>query len=110
MRATPAGPLRLGVALAAALFALAGCSTLSLFNDPMAPRGAGDNFRAPPAAIFNVEWWRPLVAPPMWEYAPRETASPAVDPDTGRVVTGTRDGKVRSFDANGNLEWTFNAK
>ncbi|MGQ0506590.1 MAG: outer membrane protein assembly factor BamB family protein [Myxococcaceae bacterium] len=89
---------------------LSGCSTLSLFNDPMGPRTAGDNTREAPVQIFSVDWWRPLVTSPMWEYSPRETATPAVDPDSGRVVVGTRDGKLRSFSVDGRQEWTFETK
>ncbi len=93
-------------AAALSVAALCGCSTLSLHNDPMAPSSAGDDSRAVPIQLFDVEWWKPLVAAQMWDYAPRELATPAVDPDTGRIVVGTRDFYIRSFDPEGNLEWS----
>jgi outer membrane protein assembly factor BamB len=54
-----------------------------------------------------VDWWTPLVEPMSWEYAPRELATPAVDPDTGRVITLTRDGYVRAVAPGGKVEWSF---
>ncbi len=107
MTARSQSPLRFAwCAAAAAAVAFLGCRTLSLSNDPTSPSSAGDNSRANPVELFTVEWWHPLVKPQMWDYAPRESATPAVDPDTGRIIVGTRDFFIRSFDAEGRLEWS----
>ena len=55
---------------------------------------------------FDVEWWTPLVKPTLLEFQPSETASPAIDPDTERVIVCTRDGYVRSLSPiDGHIEW-----
>ena len=95
-------PLRL-VLGASLLVALGACRSVPLASDPTVP----GSVPAPPL-IFEMDWWVRLVTPPMWEYAPRETASPAIDADTGRVVVGTRDGMVRSLSPeDGKVEWEF---
>lgn len=90
--------------LAAALaLAFSGCRTINLDNDAMAP--AGDQHLSPPA-YFDVEWWNTLVKPTLLEFQPSETASPAVDPETERVVVCTRDGVVRCLaPTDGHVEW-----
>jgi outer membrane protein assembly factor BamB len=92
------------VGLAAATGLLGACSAVPLYGNPMAS-GA----RQPPADFFEVDWWMPLVEPTAWEYAPREFATPAVDPDSGRIITLTRDGFVRSVAPGGKVEWSFQA-
>ncbi|MBL8952339.1 MAG: PQQ-binding-like beta-propeller repeat protein [Myxococcaceae bacterium] len=80
-----------------------GCRTLSLSSDALAPP-ADEHLQIP--SYFDVEWWTPLVKPPLLDYQPSETASPAVDPDTERVVVCTRDGMVRSLSPiDGHIEW-----
>ena len=39
------------------------------------------------------------------EFVPREFATPAVDPVSGRVVVGTRDGVLRSVTIDGKVRW-----
>jgi outer membrane protein assembly factor BamB len=90
------------VGLAAASGLLGACSAVPLYGNPAV---AGD--RQPPADFFEVDWWMPLVEPTSWEYEPRELAAPAVDPDSGRIITLTRDGFVRSVSPSGKVEWSF---
>ena len=91
------------VLLAALFLALGACRSVPLASDPTVPGSVPG-----PPAIFAIDWWVRLVAPPMWEYAPRETAQPAVDFDTGRIIVLTRDGYVRSVSPeNGKVEWEF---
>lgn len=89
-----------GVAAAAGL--LSACSAVPLYGNPV----SSDASQAP-SVLFEVDWWTPLVEPVSWEYAPRETATPAVDPDSGRVITLTRDGYVRAVAPGGKVEWAF---
>lgn len=88
-----------------ALLAVAGaaCRTISLDSDAMMPEH-DQHLHVP--MYFDVEWWTPLVKPTLLEYQPSETASPAVDPDTERVIVCTRDGMVRSLSPiDGHIEW-----
>jgi len=83
--------------------AVSGCRTLSLNADALAP-ASDEHLQIP--NYFDVDWWTPLVKPALLEYQPSETASPAVDPDTERVVVCTRDGMVRSLSPiDGHIEW-----
>jgi outer membrane protein assembly factor BamB len=93
-------PLRFIAALAVGVF---GCRTISLDSDGTMP-DRDQHLHAP--MYFDVEWWTPLVKPALLEFQPSETASPAVDPDTERVVVCTRDGMVRSLSPiDGHVEW-----
>lgn len=93
---------RIGAAVVC--MAAAGCRTIPLDGDPMMT--TREVTRASPVAYFDVEWWKPLVKPALLEYQPVETASPAVDPDTERIIVCTRDGFVRSLSPiDGAVEW-----
>jgi outer membrane protein assembly factor BamB len=81
---------------------LSACSSVPLYGNPVS-----SDLQQPPAQFFEVDWWTPLVEPASWEYAPREFAAPAVDPDSGRVITLTRDSFVRSVAPGGKVEWAF---
>jgi outer membrane protein assembly factor BamB len=94
---------RLGLAAALATGATGCAASIGLTQDPM----FNGPTRSPRIQLFSVEWWRPLVKAELLEYQPREIASPAVDPDTHRVVVLTRDGFVRSIDPEGKTEWEF---
>ncbi len=63
-----------------------------------------------PLRLWNVAWQRKLVPPIPLEWQARELGGPAVDPVTGYVVVGTRDGMIRAFDPDGELMWTFEAR
>ncbi len=58
-------------------------------------------------AVYGVSWWQKLVDAPTLEYGPREPARPGVDTINDRVVTGTRDGILRSIDGKGRVIWRF---
>lgn len=90
------------IGAAAAVGLLGACSSVPLYGNPVtsSPRQA-------PSKFFDVAWWTPLVEPVTLEYGPRELASPAVDPDSGRVITLTRDGVIRCVAPGGTLEWSF---
>lgn len=57
-------------------------------------------------AIYEVSWWTPLVKVGLLEHKPLEPASPAVDPDTERIIVTTRDGFIRCLSPeDGHIEW-----
>ncbi len=92
-------------ALLGLLVVLCGCKTISLTNDPNAP--ARDR-HASPAALYEIDWWQPLVKSSLLEYFPAETARPAVDPETERIIVGTRDGVLHCLSpVDGHVEWEF---
>jgi outer membrane protein assembly factor BamB len=81
-----------------------GCRSIPLNEDPTVPQA-----NVSPPALFNVAWFAPLVKIGLLEYQPAETATPAVDPDTERIVVSTRDGMVHCLSAKeGKLEWSLN--
>ncbi len=88
---------------AALLLLLCGCKTIPLTNDPNAP--AHDR-RVSPALMYEIDWWKPLVKSGLLEYFPAETARPAVDPETERIIVGTRDGMLHCLSpVDGKVEW-----
>lgn len=89
-----------GAAVALSLFS--GCGALSARNGSSMALRERHSF-------FSVEWWTPLVRSPLLEYAPRETATPALDEETRRVVTLTRDGAVTCLTPEGEIAWTVKA-
>lgn len=68
---------------------------------------AGVATQLPPAPVrlWTVRWQKSLVEPTALEWKAREGGGPAVDPTTGRVVVGTRDGWLRAFGPDGALAW-----
>ena len=56
------------------LLGVCGCKTIPLTNDPNAP--ARDR-HVSPAALYEIDWWQPLVKLALLEYFPAETARPA---------------------------------
>jgi len=94
--------------VAALLVAGSGCASIplhpvGLYSDPT--RGS------PPLVehLWDVDWWLKLVPDQFWEYEPQEVASPAVDPETGRLYVLTRDGLAHCIAPDGKAEWTFKA-
>ena len=62
---------------------------------------------AAPLAVYSIDYWHPRVErSTTMEFVPREFATPAVDPASGRVVVGTRDGVLRSVTIDGKVRWT----
>ena len=85
-----------------ALGVLGGCasSRAPVLQDPFS-RAA-----SPPLAVFSVDYWHALMESNTMEFVPREFATPAVDPTSGRVVVGTKDGVLRSVGIDGHVKWT----
>src|SRR5687768_15340335 len=84
---------------------LCGYKTIPLNNDPNAP---SRDRAVSPSALYEIDWWQPLVKLALLEYLPSETARPAVDPETERIVVGTRDGFLRCLSpVDGHIEWEF---
>ncbi|MCE9671080.1 PQQ-binding-like beta-propeller repeat protein [Myxococcus stipitatus] len=90
----------LGSAVAVGL--LGGCSMAPRYGNPELPRTA----LAPPVDYFSVSWWAQLVEPTTLEYAPREVASPAYDPQSKTVIALTRDGYIRGVGQDGKVKWS----
>jgi outer membrane protein assembly factor BamB len=99
MRASAAGK---AVVAAAVLLSAAGCLTAPPVKD------IGVSAEPPVRrAVYSVDWWTQLVPDQFLEYGPRELATPALDPDSGRLIVGTRDGKLRSVGERGQVAWTY---
>ncbi len=78
---------------------------MSLENDPTVPLREA---RVASPKLFDVAWWRPLVKTGLLEYLPSEPARIAVDFDSERIVTTTRDGVIRCLSpAEGRIEWQY---
>ncbi len=73
--------------------------------------GAGVSPQLPPVPVklWNVAWQRKLVEPRPLEWKARELGGPAVDPVTGFVVVGTRDGVLHAYDPDGAFVWSYRA-
>jgi outer membrane protein assembly factor BamB len=71
------------------------------------PAAEGMATRLPPAplALFNLAWRRVLTD--ATAVAPLEEGGAAVDPGSGMVVCGTRDGWLHAFRRDGTLAWEF---
>jgi len=97
--------MRRGTLLAIALAALGGCASgrAPVLTDPFSKEPAAA------LAVFSIDYWHPLVeTSTTMEFVPREFATPAVDPVSGRVVVGTRDGVLRSVNIDGKVRWQVN--
>ncbi len=62
-----------------------------------------------PVKVWHVAWHRQRVPPSLREGQASELGGPAVDPVTGYVVVGTRDGWLRALDPDGTLVWSMKA-
>jgi outer membrane protein assembly factor BamB len=62
-----------------------------------------------PLELYRIAWHKPLVSPTLLEWKPQEPAGPAVDPVSGKLVVGTRDGFLRAFKPDGSPLWDFRA-
>jgi outer membrane protein assembly factor BamB len=90
--------------MTALLLALALAAQPGFTNDQPAPT---THLPPPSVRLWQVAWNRQLVPPRTLEWKSRELGGPAVDPVTGYVVTGTRDGFLHAYDPDGGLVWTF---
>lgn len=87
----------------AALVLLAGCKAIPLNNDPTMPVRVA---QVSPPALWEIDWSKPLVKTELLEYQPRETARPAIDPETERIIVTTRDGGIRCLSPkDGSILW-----
>lgn len=64
----------------------------------------------PPPRLLSPVWTRDLVRPDLLEWRPDEPGGPSVDPRSGTVVVGTRDGVLRAFEGGGAPLWSFEAR
>ena len=86
-----------------ALGALGGCSHRApVLADPFSRELTA------PLAVFTIDYWHAMVeSSTTMEFVPREFATPAVDPASGRMVVGTRDGVLRSVSIDGRVRWSL---
>jgi outer membrane protein assembly factor BamB len=70
-----------------------------------APGGVATSLSPPPVRLYRVVWQRPLVAPRVLEWRPAERGGVAVDPASGLVVAGTRDGWLHARRPDGSVAW-----
>ena len=82
--------------------ALVGCAGKApVLADPFSREPAA------PLAVYSIDYWHAMVErSTTMEFVPREFATPAVDPASGRVVVGTRDGVLRSVTIDGKVRWS----
>src|SRR5574342_756628 len=71
------------------------------------PETAGLVPPAPAVRLYAVAWQKRLVEGDLLEWEPEEVGGPAVDPASGTLVVGTRDGEVRAFRSDGTELWGF---
>jgi outer membrane protein assembly factor BamB len=88
--------------LVLAVAALGGCAGRApVLADPFSRELAA------PLAVYSIDYWHAMVErSTVMEFVPREFATPAVDPASGRVVVGTRDGVLRSVGIDGRVRWS----
>jgi len=90
-------------ALTLALAGLGGCvsARAPVLTDPFSREAAA------PLAVFSIDYWHAMIeTSTTMEFVPREFATPAVDPVSGRLVVGTGDGVLRSVTIDGKVRWT----
>jgi outer membrane protein assembly factor BamB len=94
--------MRRGPLLTILLVALGGCASARapVLADPFSREPSA------PLAVFSIDYWHAMLeTSTTMEFVPREFATPAVDPVSGRVVVGTRDGILRSVSVEGRVRW-----
>jgi outer membrane protein assembly factor BamB len=60
---------------------------------------------AAPSKIWSVAWQKQLVPPSLLDWHPQELGGPAIDPVSGMVIVGTRDGRLHCRDFDGARVW-----
>jgi outer membrane protein assembly factor BamB len=73
------------------------------------PFGGGAGESAAPEKLWSVAWRRQVVPPQLLEWRPQELGGPAIDPLSGNVVLGTRDGWLHAYDRAGRRLWEVEA-
>jgi outer membrane protein assembly factor BamB len=89
-------------------FALA-LAVLTIPDHAAARPWNGTQLPPAPVKLWSVAWQRHLVPNELLEWRPEELGGPAVDPVTGLVVVGTRDGWLHAYDELGERMWSFQA-
>jgi outer membrane protein assembly factor BamB len=69
------------------------------------PAGLAARLTPAPVALYRVAWRRPFVKRAALETSPSEPGGAAVDPTTGVVVFGTRDGWLHALRPDGRVVW-----
>jgi outer membrane protein assembly factor BamB len=67
--------------------------------------GLQSQLPAAPRQIFEIAWKRALVRPGLGDWQPLEPGGPVIDPATGTVVVGTRDGWLHALRPDGSVAW-----
>ncbi|BDG06517.1 outer membrane protein assembly factor BamB family protein [Anaeromyxobacter oryzae] len=70
-----------------------------------APTGLSARLPPAPLALYSVAWERPIAPIQPLEAAPLEAGGAVVDPATGIVVFGTRDGWLHALRKDGTVAW-----
>ena len=60
-------------------------------------------------AVYSVDWWTRADETFNQPYRPLQTASPALDPNTGNVFALTSDGRISAWAPPGRELWTVGA-
>lgn len=74
-----------------------------------APAGLSSRLPPAPLALYSVAWERRIAPAEPLEVNPLESGGAAVDPETGVVVFGTRDGWLHALRPDGKIAWEFHA-
>lgn len=72
-----------------------------------APSGLKTKLPPAPLELYRVAWHRPFVPVELLQWKPVELGGPAVDPTSGIVVFGTRDGWLHAVRPDGSVVWEF---
>jgi outer membrane protein assembly factor BamB len=88
---------------------LAGALALVLVASAAAAPGLESRLPGAPRQVYGVAWKRALVRPELGTWRPTEPGGPAVDPATGTVVVGTRDGWLHALRPDGAVAWEVQA-
>lgn len=74
------------------------------------PMGASARLAPAPLALYQITWQRQVVAPAPMEIDPLEPGGAVVEPGTGLVLFGTRDGWLHAYRPDGKVVWEFQAE
>jgi outer membrane protein assembly factor BamB len=69
--------------------------------------GLQSQLPAAPRHVFQIAWKRALVAPELGAWRTIEPGGPTIDPATGTVIVGTRDGWLHALRPDGSVAWEF---
>jgi outer membrane protein assembly factor BamB len=69
--------------------------------------GLQSQLPAAPRQIFEIAWKRPLVPQELGDWQRIEPGGPVIDPASGTVVVGTRDGWLHALRPDASVAWEF---